>query len=108
MADVAFERGYRRDFAAQCRKRLANFDRLVRGRLRDRCILTTVDVLKEPAVARRNRVVATPLLVRERPGPVVKILGDLSQEAKILTQLGLGGPAAAPDAPAGSQGEDEE
>jgi len=68
---------------------LANFDRLVRGRLRDRCTLTTVDILKEPGVARRNRVVATPLLVREEPGPVVKVLGDLSQDAKILAQLGL-------------------
>lgn len=83
---------------------LTNFDRLVRGRLRDRCTLTTVDVLKEPGVARRNRVVATPLLVRERPGPVVKVLGDLSQEAKILTQLGLDGTAATPTDPAGPQG----
>ena len=87
---------------------LTNFDRLVRGRLRGRCTLTTVDVLKEPAVARRNRVVATPLLVRERPGPVVKILGDLSQEAKTLTQLGLDGPAdTPPDDPAGPRGKDE-
>lgn len=72
----------------------ANFDRLIRARLGADCSLTIVDVLKEPGVARQNRVVATPLLVRERPPPPVKILGDLSQEGKILTQLGLDLPTA--------------
>jgi circadian clock protein KaiB len=68
----------------------ANFDRLVRARLGDRCTLTIVDILKEPRRARENRVVATPLLVRENPLPVVKILGDLSLDEKILAHLGLG------------------
>jgi circadian clock protein KaiB len=79
----------------------ANFDRIIRARLGGRCSLTTVDVLKEPGVARQNRVVATPLLVRERPPPLVKILGDLSHEAKILNQLGLDGVAPGSDRPAG-------
>jgi circadian clock protein KaiB len=68
---------------------LANFDRLVRERLGERCQLTVIDILKEPRRAREHRVLATPLLVRERPNPVLRILGDLSQEAKILAQLGL-------------------
>lgn len=66
-----------------------NFDRLIRSRLGDRCSLTVIDIVAEPGQARKNRVVATPLLVRERPSPLIKILGDLSQDAKILTQLGL-------------------
>lgn len=80
------------DLAARAR---ANFDRLVRARLGDRCTLTTVDVLKEPRRARENRVVATPLLVREEPQPVVKILGDLSLDEIILGHLGLGSPNGA-------------
>jgi circadian clock protein KaiB len=70
---------------------LANFDRLIRARLPNRCSLKTVDILKEPRLARENRVVATPLLVRDQPQPIVKILGDLSYEAKIIAQLGLNG-----------------
>jgi circadian clock protein KaiB len=77
------------DLAARA---LANFERLIRSRLHDGCTLKTVDVLREPRLARHNRVVATPLLVREAPAPVVKILGDLSHEGKILAQLGLNGP----------------
>ncbi len=70
---------------------LANFDRLVRPRLAGGCTLTVVDILKEPRRAREHRVVATPMLVREQPLPVVRILGDLSQGAKVLDQLGLTG-----------------
>lgn len=76
----------------------ANFARLVAARLGPRCALTLIDVLKEPGEARRHRVVATPLLVRRSPAPVIKILGDLSQDAKILTQLGLD---VLPETPAG-------
>jgi circadian clock protein KaiB len=68
---------------------VANFERLIRPRLDGGCTLTVVDILEEPRKAREYRVVATPMLVRERPAPVIKILGDLSQEAKVLAQLGL-------------------
>jgi circadian clock protein KaiB len=68
---------------------LANFDRLVRERLGDRCHLTVIDILKEPRRARQHRVLATPMLVRERPAPVLRILGDLSHGDNILIQLGL-------------------
>jgi circadian clock protein KaiB len=67
----------------------ANFDRIIRCRLPGDCTLTVIDILKEPGTARLHRVMATPMLVREQPSPLIKILGDLSQESKILTQLGL-------------------
>lgn len=70
---------------------LANFDRLIRARLDDGCSLRIIDVLKEKRLARDHRVVATPLLVREVPLPVIKILGDLSHEEKLVAQLGLQG-----------------
>lgn len=74
---------------------VANFDRLVRSRLdgQPSCRLTVIDILKEPAAARENRILATPVLVRERPAPVVKILGDLSQDEAVLRLLGLAPPA---------------
>ena len=68
---------------------LANFDRLVRPLIVGECVVTVVDVIKEPRRAREHRVIATPMLVREHPSPVIKILGDLSQESNVLAQLGL-------------------
>ena len=74
------------DLAARA---LANFERVIRPRIASTCTLTVVDILKEPRKAREHRVVATPMLVREQPSPVIKILGDLSKDDAILTQLGL-------------------
>lgn len=77
---------------------LANFDRLVRTRL-DGAVphrLAVIDILKDPAAARENRILATPMLVREQPAPVVKILGDLSQADTVLNLLGLAHPPAPP------------
>ena len=68
---------------------LANFERFVRQRIPQGCELTVVDIVKEPRRAREQRVVATPMLVRESPLPVLKILGDLSEEKKVVSQLGL-------------------
>jgi len=67
----------------------ANFDRFVRARLEGKCTLTVIDILKDTRSARAHRVIATPMLVRDQPLPVIKILGDLSQETKLLNQLGL-------------------
>jgi circadian clock protein KaiB len=66
-----------------------NFDRLIRERLGESCRCTVVDILKEPRQARQHRVLATPMLVREHPQPILRILGDLSQEDRLLAQLGL-------------------
>lgn len=74
------------DLAARA---LANFERVIRPRIASTCTLTVVDILKEPRKARDHRVVATPMLVRDQPTPVIKILGDLSKDDAILTQLGL-------------------
>ncbi|WP_254510780.1 circadian clock KaiB family protein [Anatilimnocola floriformis] len=68
---------------------LANFDRFIRQRIPGGCELTIVDIVKEPRRAREQRIVATPMLVRESPSPVLKILGDLSEEQKVISQLGL-------------------
>lgn len=66
-----------------------NFDRIIGARLGQHCQLEVIDILLDPLAARRDRVVATPLLVRESPGPVVKILGDLSTESIVLAHLGI-------------------
>lgn len=83
---------------------LANFDRVIRPRLGGGFTLTVIDILEEPRKAREHRVVATPMLVRERPGPVIKILGDLSQEGKALAQLGLDASAPIPSTPSEPKG----
>lgn len=68
---------------------LSNFERVIRPRIGGTCSLAVVDIREEPRKAREHRVVATPMLVRNHPLPVIKILGDLSHEEVIVAQLGL-------------------
>lgn len=58
-------------------------------RLPGRCELTIVDVLERPQLAERNRVLATPTVVRESPLPPRRIIGDLSDVAAVLLKLDL-------------------
>lgn len=45
---------------------------------------------EHPEVAERERVLATPMLVRVSPPPVRRIAGDLSDGERVLWSLGLG------------------
>ena len=51
--------------------------------------LDVVDVWRDPAVARREQLLAAPTLVRERPLPARRLVGDLSDTAAVLRGLGL-------------------
>ena len=49
--------------------------------------LTIIDVLEEPQLAEDEKILATPTLVKELPSPLRRIIGDLSDNEKVL--LGL-------------------
>ncbi len=48
-----------------------------------------VDAIREPERALADGVILTPTLVRLRPLPLKKIIGDLSEPKKVLAALGL-------------------
>jgi circadian clock protein KaiB len=51
--------------------------------------LNVCDVLEEPQTAEKEKVLATPTLILTSPLPVRRIVGDLSDTAKVLPYLGL-------------------
>jgi circadian clock protein KaiB len=53
--------------------------------------LTVVDVYNDPRPAQGDGVLATPTLVRTFPLPARKIIGDLSDTARVLLALDLRG-----------------
>lgn len=55
--------------------------------------LEVVDVYQQPATARAAQVVALPTLVKERPLPARRFVGDLSNTEQILAGLSLAGDA---------------
>lgn len=62
-------------------------------RLCERCATAMdpaiIDVLSEPALADKARILATPTLVYDHPARSKRIIGDLSDIEKVLEFLGL-------------------
>ena len=67
------------------------------SRLRDICDrnspfgydLTIVDIHEQPEVVVSRGVLAVPTLIKERPLPMRVLIGDFTDEPRVLTALGL-------------------
>lgn len=51
--------------------------------------IEVVDLLKTPALAQGDQILAIPTLVRRLPEPIRKIIGDLSNTERVLVGLDL-------------------
>jgi circadian clock protein KaiB len=51
--------------------------------------LEVVDIYQLPGRARDDDIVATPTLVKRRPEPVQRLIGDLSDRERVLLVLSL-------------------
>lgn len=67
-------------------------DRYLDGRAQ----VEVIDIYQQPELAERDQVVAAPTLVKLRPLPVRRIIGDLSDESRVLRGLGLSADTAPP------------
>lgn len=68
---------------------MTNLRRLCEAQLAGRYELVVIDVLERPQLAEAEKILATPTLVREAPPPRRRIIGDLSDTAKVLMGLDL-------------------
>ena len=66
---------------------LANLRRLCEERLAGRYHIEVIDLLSQPHLARRDEIVVIPPLVRKLPPPIRRIIGDLSNEERVLVGL---------------------
>ena len=72
----------------------AHLSALCRTHLSDTYEIEVVDLLTDPRLARQDDILAIPTLVRDRPTPSRKVIGDLSDTARVLAGLQI--PAAIP------------
>ena len=66
---------------------LANLKRYCEQHLQGRYQLQVIDLLLNPHLAAGDQILAIPTLVREVPAPIRKIIGDLSNEERVLVGL---------------------
>lgn len=58
--------------------------------------LEVVDIYQQPALAAADQIVVSPTLVRKRPLPERRLVGDFSDEARLLSLLDLSSTAPKP------------
>jgi circadian clock protein KaiB len=68
---------------------LRNLKRYCEEHLKDQYEIEVIDLLKSPQLAEGDQILAVPTLVKKVPEPVRKIIGDLSDEEKVLVGLDI-------------------
>jgi circadian clock protein KaiB len=68
---------------------LQNLRRYCEEHLKERYNIEVIDLLESPQLAEGDQILAIPTLVRRVPVPIRKIIGDLSNEEKVLVGLDL-------------------
>jgi len=74
---------------AQSQRATANLYRICDAELGGAYDVEVIDVLEHPALAEREKILATPTLIKRAPAPIRKIIGDLSDRDKVLLGLDL-------------------
>jgi circadian clock protein KaiB len=68
---------------------LDNLKKICEEHLAGKYRIEVIDLLQNPQLARGDQILAVPALVRKLPVPVRKIIGDLSNEQRVLVGLDL-------------------
>src|SRR5580658_3103008 len=89
-ANSTFEYELRLYVAGQTPRSLqafANLRRICEEHLSGRYRIEIIDLLEKPQLAKGDQILAIPTLVRTLPAPIRKIIGDLSNEDRVLMGL---------------------
>ena len=68
---------------------LNNLKKYCEEHLKDQYKIEVIDLLVKPQLAEGDQILAIPTLVRKVPVPIRKIIGDLSNEEKVLVGLNI-------------------
>jgi circadian clock protein KaiB len=68
---------------------LQNLEKYCEEHLKGQYKIEVIDLLVQPQLAEGDQIFAIPTLVRKVPEPIRKIIGDLSNEEKVLVGLNI-------------------
>lgn len=68
---------------------LGNLKKYCEEHLQGQYTIEVIDLLEHPQLAEGDQIFAVPTLVKKVPEPVRKIIGDLSNEEKVLVGLDI-------------------
>ena len=68
---------------------LRNIKKIIKENPDNNFDLEVVDIYQQPTLAKGDQIIAVPTLVKKLPAPLRRLIGDLSQEDRILLGLDL-------------------
>ncbi|MFH0926091.1 MAG: circadian clock KaiB family protein [bacterium] len=68
---------------------VANLDYICKEDLGGQYKVEIIDVLEQPELAEKERILATPTLIKQLPPPLRRVIGDLSDKEKVFVGLEL-------------------
>jgi circadian clock protein KaiB len=68
---------------------LAHLKQICETHLAGRYDIEVIDLIENPKLAANDQILAVPTLVRKLPPPIKKIIGDLSNEERVLVGLDI-------------------
>ncbi len=68
---------------------IANIKRICEEHLQGLYVLEVIDIYQQPELAAREEIIAAPTLIKELPPPLRTLVGDMSNEERVLVGLGL-------------------
>ena len=66
-----------------------NLEQICEEHLAGRYHIEVIDLMKNPQIAIDDQIIAVPTVVRKRPSPIRKIIGNLSNTARVLDGLDI-------------------
>jgi circadian clock protein KaiB len=70
-------------------KAVNNIKQICEGHIKNKYILEVIDVHQQQKLAEKEQLIALPMLIRKKPLPEKKLIGDMSDTKKVLKGLGL-------------------
>jgi circadian clock protein KaiB len=80
---------YVTDQTPKSKMAFTNLKRICEIHLKGRYLITVIDLLKHPHLAKGDQILAIPTLVRRLPSPIRTIIGNLSDIENVLIGLDL-------------------
>ena len=68
---------------------ITNLKTILEQHLKDQYSLEIIDVYQQKSVAATEQIIAMPVMIKKYPFPERRLIGDMSDEAKVLKGLGL-------------------
>ncbi len=74
-------------FTRRSTQAITNLKAICETHLQGRYELEVIDICQQPVLAREQEIVAVPTLIKRTPLPLCRLIGDMSNEERVLRGL---------------------